>query len=99
MEVYVENNVTGKGIWIALPLPSKELADCLDRNHLTHEGEYQLTALSFRNLPPQECTGNLFILNQKVQRFFGLPDRQQNRLLELSFEEGISIETALYQYL
>ena len=99
MEVYVENNITGKGLWIALPLAAGELADFLDRNHLTDEGEYQLTALSFRNLPPQECTGNLFLLNQKIQRFFRLSYKQQLKLVDFSFEEGISIETALFQYL
>lgn len=99
MQVYVENNVTGKGLWIALPQPKHDLINCLDTNHLTADGEYQMTALSFDNFPIQECTGNLFQLNQKMQRYLNLPDWQKELLLHLAFEKGISIETALIQYL
>lgn len=99
MDVYLTNNLTGRGLWISLPQSKEVLLNVLDKNNLTTEGEYQMTSLRYGYLPPQECTGNLFLLNQKVRSFDRLPEWQKEKLLRIAFDEGISIETALLQYL
>ncbi|MBE5851900.1 MAG: hypothetical protein E7299_02960 [Lachnospiraceae bacterium] len=99
MEVYITNNVSGKGLWVALPKTTQELLLFLEQNQLTDNGEYQMTSLRINPLPQQECTGNLFLLNQKAIQFEYLPDGEKENLLSLAFDEGISIEEAFYQYL
>lgn len=99
MEVYITNNVSGKGLWVALPKTTQELLLFLEQNQLTDNGEYQMTSLRINPLPKQECTGNLFLLNQKAVRYEHLPEREKETLLSIAFEEGISIEDAFYQYL
>lgn len=99
MDVYLTNNLTGRGLWVSLPQSRTALLDTLDKNYITQDGEYQMTALRLGYLPEQECTGNLFLLNQKVRNFDRLPMWQKERLLQIAFNEGISIETALFQYL
>ena len=98
--VYVENNVTGRGSWIPLPLPEKELFSLLEEKHIiSSDGTYQMSLLKYENFPPQEATGNLFTLNQNVIRFENLPDEQKEILLSIAFSEGISIETAFHYFL
>lgn len=100
MEVYVENNVTGKGRWIELPLHTKTLGKILREEHLeTEEGEYQTFFLKTWNLPPQPCNENLFLLNKKVKAFYEMSQVMQESIIVSSLDEGITIENALFTYL
>lgn len=100
MEVYVENNETSKGRWIELPLRTKVLKKVLQKEHLeTEEGEYQTMYLRVWNLPVQPCNENLFLLNEKVKAFYEMSQIIQEKIIESSLEEGITIEDALFSYL
>ena len=100
MKVYVENNVTGRGNWVPLPLPKKELRSLLEEKHIiSSDGTYQMSLLQYESFPPQEATGNLFSLNDKVANFENLPDEQKSLLLSIAFSEGLSLETVFDYFL
>lgn len=98
MEVYVENNVSGKGKWIPLPQPPKALQECLDKYNLTSDGEYQLSYIRGELIYMQQCVGNLFLLNQKLFRYLKLSPKRQSEIVDCAYDEGISFEEALYEY-
>ena len=99
MEVYVENIMTGKGKWIPLPQTPKALTENLDRNYLTADGEYQLSCIRGELINTQDCVGNLFVLNQKLFQYQRLSRNRQEELIDTAYEEGISFEEALYEYM
>lgn len=100
MEVYVENNETSKGRWIELPQHPKTLDKILREECLeTEDGEYQMMYLRTWNLPIQPCNENLFLLNEKVKAFYEMSQIIQEKIIESSLEEGITIEDALFSYL
>ena len=51
------------------------------------------------NLPVQPCNANLFLLNEKVKAFYEMSQIIQEKIIESSLEEGITIEDALFSYL
>ena len=98
MEVYVENNMTGQGKWIPLPQSPKALQECLDRNKLTDDGEYQLSYIRGELIYMQQCVGNLFLLNQKLIKYLKFSKKRQEEIVGFAYDEGISFEEALYEY-
>ena len=99
MEVYVENNVTGAGRWLAIPQNSSTLMYVLIKHKLSSNGEYQLTYIKLDNFDIQPCVGNLFILNKKLSKYIKLPEKVQSTIYEYSFNNGITFEEAVCKFL
>lgn len=99
MEVYIANNISGKGLWVTLPKKAEKLLEYLDKNELTDGGEYQMTRIRGRGILEQDCVGNLFQINKLLKKLVLLPVCEQNLIEQFASDNGILFEEALQYYL
>ena len=94
MEVYIENCLKGRGKWIQLPMARLKLMSEVDK--ISEDGEYQLSRIKINDFNIQECVGNLYSLNTKIQIYDTLSDSERDEINAYAEDSGISFEEALY---
>ena len=94
MEVYIENCLKGASKWIRLPMARLKLMSEIDK--ISEDGEYQLTRIKINDFNIQECVGNIYALNDKIQIYNTLSDSEKDEINVYAEDTGLSFEEALY---